>query len=152
MMTFEDWIDAIDDAVYLFLTEFDENYECEIGADFCAYPLDGIIEWSLLYVENGGKEFYENFVSRFPKAEGFNLFTLSILHEIGHLETVAHYECDTEIRKRTVNSEDYFKLHNEVIATNWAGEWINNNYDYAVATDKFFTQLLNDCYADLITE
>lgn len=152
MMTFEDWVEIIDDAVYDFLTEFDEDYECEMGAEFCAYPLDGIIEWSLLYVEKGGREFYENFVSRFPKAEGFNIFTLSILHEIGHLETVAHYECDTEIRKRTFNSTDYFKLHNEVIATDWAGNWINNNYAYAYAINQYFTYLLEDCYADLITE
>ncbi len=151
-MTMEQWIEKINDEIYDFITEFNEDYDCEAGRDFCAYPLAGDIEWSLIYVDKGGKAFYENFVKRFPKANGFGLFTLSLLHEIGHLETVDKYTDDAEVRKRTININDYFNLPNEMLATNWAGEWINNNYDYAVGIDYYFTELLNDCYADLITE
>ena len=151
-MTFEEWVEKINELIYLFLTEFNDDYDCEMGADFCAYPLDGAIEWSLLVTENNGQTFYEDFVSRFPKANGFNLFTLSILHEIGHLETSDQYIDDSIVRKRTKNCKDYYKLHNEVIATDWAGNWINNNYNYACEIDKMFSKLLNDCYADLITE
>jgi hypothetical protein len=151
-MTFEQWIEKIDDEIYNFITEFNPNYECEVGSDFCAYPLGGAIEWSFIYVDSGGKAFYKDFVERFPKANGFGLFTLSLLHEIGHLETASEYVNDKEERSRTYSCADYFKLHNEVIATNWAGEWINNHYAYATAIDNFFTKLLHDCYADLITE
>ena len=152
MKTLEEWIKTINNAIYDFITEFNEDYDCEAGLDFCAYPLAGDIEWSLIYEDSGGKAFYKNFVERFPKANGFGLFTLSLLHEIGHLETVSEYINDKEERSNTKKCADYFKLHNEVIATNWAGKWINNNYDYAVGVDYYFTELLHDCYTDLITE
>lgn len=152
MFTLDEWLEKIDNEIYNFITDFNPNYGCEVGQDFCAYPLAGDIEWSLIYVDSGGTAFYNNFISRFPCAEGFSLFTLSLLHELGHLETASDYVNDREERSALTDCESYFNLHNEKIATDWAGKWIENNFAYAVQVDNYFSELINDCYADLITE
>ena len=87
-MTFDEWLSIIDNEVNFFVQEFNEDYTAEMGADFCCYPMLGEIEWSLLIVDEAGLAFYENFCSRYEEVESFNIFTLSLLHEIGHLETL----------------------------------------------------------------
>lgn len=153
MKTFEQWLDIINDEVNSFIQIFNEDYTAEIGSDFCCYPTTGEIEWSLLIVDSGGIAFFKNFCSRYPEVVDFNIFTLSLLHEIGHLETVLDMDFEsTRKRASGLTNEQYFELHDEKIATDWAGNWIHNNYSLAKATDDYFSNLLSQFYADVITE
>lgn len=151
-MTFDEWIERINTEIRDFIKTIDEEYDCRMGTDFTCYLDESVIEWSVLCPEKCGQSFYENFISRYPKANGFNLFTLSLLHEVGHLETEGEMIDDTRIRKRTLTDEDYFNLFNEMIATDWAGRWIEKNFKKAVALDKQFTKTLKEFYAEALDD
>lgn len=151
-MTLDYWFNEINNIVDGFIKTFDTDYNSTVGQDFCTIVEDNTIEWTLVYVEKGGKSFYENFVSRFPSADGFNLFTLSVLHELGHLETQEDMVDDVDERLAITNDYDYYALYNETIATDWAGWWIDSHYEDAIMIDTLFTTIINRCYSDLITE
>lgn len=77
--------------------------------------------------DEGDRLFRKDFVSRCPLARGFADVTLSILHEIGHhfhreefifMENVKEYDEAT--------GEDHFKFPCEIVATNWAIEWLQD--------------------------
>lgn len=140
-------LETINRAVSAFVKSIDEEYDARMGIDFGACMDENIVEWSLIVPEGGGKEFYENFCTRFPVAWGFDLFTLSILHEVGHLETEWEMVDDTKIRNRKgLTNTEYFNLFNERIATDWAGEWIENNIKLALDIDKIFKKMLKKFY------
>lgn len=149
-MTLDKWIDTINSVVSDFCKSIDEEYESRMGCDFCAVLNENTIEWSLIYAEKAGQSFYENFVSRYPVAKELSFFTVSILHEIGHFETEWEMIDDTEIRNRELTNEQYYDLFNERIATDWAGEWIENNYSAARCIDKKFTEILNKFYKEVL--
>lgn len=122
-----------------FVSSFDEEYTVEMGEEFAANLNEDIVYYSIIYAENGGRAFYENFVKRFPKCDGMSLMMLSILHEIGHLETEWDMVDDTAVRARIRGEKDnerYFNLHNEFIATEWAGNWATSHMEEAKAWDK----------------
>jgi len=150
-MTLNEGYAIINEVVREFVQSIDEEYDCRMGADFGACLNENVVEWSLLYVEKAGEAFYKNFVSRFPKANGFGLFTLSVLHEVGHFETEWEMEDDTGIRNQAnMTNEEYFELFNERIATDWAGYWIEDNFEQACALDDKFQETLNKFYAAVL--
>lgn len=150
-MTFNGWLKKINDTVASFVHSIDEEYECRMGQTFCAFIDEDVVEWSLVYKEEGGKAFYENFVERYPKAKGFSLFTLCILHEVGHLETQDEMRDDTKARNRIKSHKAYFNLFNERIATDWAGMWIDENYKAAVKLDDSFRSIISNFYKNTLT-
>jgi len=147
----EKWYKEINRTVREFIQTIDNEYNCRMGLDFCACLDENVIEWTIIYAEKSGKAFYEDFIKRFPKADGFGLFTLSILHEVGHLETEDEM-IENTIDVDTLTNEQYFKLHNEKIATNWAGTWLENNYKEAVALDDKFRDVITKFYADVLDD
>ena len=151
-MNFEQWIEKINDEVRFFIQEFNTDYDCACASDFSAYPLDKDLEWTLIITPKSEDSFRNNFVKRFPIAKNFSVFTLSLLHELGHLETSYDYRDDRVARSYVRDEESYYNLYNETIATNWAGYWIEENYNYAFSIDKHFTSLIEDCYLELVTE
>lgn len=142
----EMYLEKINALVREFVKSIDEDYDARMGKDFAAVLNKDIVEWSIIYVETGGCSFYENFVSRYPKAKALRLFTLSILHEVGHLETEWEMEDDLEERNTITDDEDYFNLFNEYIATEWAGEWVNDNLEKAIALDEKFYDAIHKMY------
>lgn len=149
-MTLENWYDKINSVVNDFCKSIDEEYESRMGCEFCAVLPESTIEWSLIYTERNGEAFYNNFTERYPAAKDFSFFTLSILHEIGYLETEWEMDNDISIRNTNLTNEEYFNLFNERIATDWAGEWIENNYAAARCIDKKFTETLNEFYKEVL--
>lgn len=125
-----------------FIQTIDEDYTSRVGSDFCALIGDEIIEWSLICSEKSATSFYNHFVSLFPQAKEFNLFTLSILHEVGHLETVNEMVDDVTERNTIKDCENYYNLHNEKIATTWAGYWIEDNYKQVKALDNKLEKII----------
>ena len=51
------------------------------------------------------------------------------MHEVGHLET--EWEMNDDPVPVGISNEEYYNLHDEFIATDWAGEWLEENYDRA---------------------
>ena len=70
------------------------------------------------------KMFRADFVKRCPMAQGFANVTLSILHELGH-----HFNRETVICADKLvgdNMKEHLTLPHEVIATDWAINWLQN--------------------------
>ena len=83
--------------------------------------------------DEGDRLFRKDFVSRCPLARGFADVTLSILHEIGHHFNREEYIfCDMEEYNNAVG-EAHFKLHCEIVATDWAITWLQNPQNRRVA-------------------
>lgn len=126
------------------------------GSCFCAVSVEDVdltyeIRYNLEELKCGGsKQFRKHFVAHCPKAQGFANITLTLLHELGHhanAETnYGDYDRQTELEfietvvpKEYVNFM-YFLLPDEVAATQWAIEWLENaeNRKLAKAFEKEF--------------
>ena len=83
--------------------------------------------------DEGDKEFRKFFISLYPPARGFADVTLSILHEIGHhFHREEYIFCDFDEYERA-QGVDHFKLHCEIVATEWAIEWLKDSQNRKVA-------------------
>lgn len=110
-----------------FVQMFDEEYTVELAHKFCADNISEVVFYSVVMPMEPTDEFVTDFVKRFPACKCFNNFTLSFMHELGHLETEWDMVDDTEERNRITDNATYFKLHNERIATDWAGEYLTEH-------------------------
>ena len=83
----------------------------------------------------GHKQFAQDFFARCPMGRGFASITITILHEIGHMNAQQEFEGYNRIEairklknnfpRETINFE-YFKLPDEKAATDWAIEWLSH--------------------------
>ena len=128
-----------DKVVNEIVKSFDEEYFASLGGKFSVDIISNEISYALVVAEESTDAFVANFVERFPIAKNYNPFLLSILHEIGHLETVNDMVDDIVERENSaITDEEYFALFNERIATDWAGEWLEEN---EILAEKFNTQI-----------
>lgn len=81
--------------------------------------------------DEGDVAFRENFISRCPIAEKYSDALLSVLHEMGHIATSE--EMDWAGRDDCESYEEYFAQHDEMLATNWAIDWLNNKANEKLA-------------------
>lgn len=139
------YLNKINSTLNSIVKSFDENYSI-ILSDKYAVDLDNEIITYALLVDSRNDKFYENFVSRFPCVKNFNVLFLSILHEIGHLETQDEMEDDTEIRNTELDEETYFNLFNEKIATDYAGFWVQDNLEIAKKYNDEIENILFEIY------
>lgn len=143
-------IKKIDTLITSLLSEFDEEYTAKMGTDFEVNLDTKIVYWSLLYPEKSGQSFYDNFCSRFPIVKTLSIFTLSLFHEIGHIETEDEMIDDTDIRNTHLSAEEYFNLFNEKIATDWAGNFIENNFARVEKFDDSIFEIIYSFYDTLL--
>ena len=83
----------------------------------------------------GHKQFAQDFFARCPMGRGFASITITILHEIGHMNAQQDFEGYNRVEairklknnfpRETINFE-YFKLPDEKAATDWAIEWLSH--------------------------
>jgi len=66
-------------------------------------------------------EFRDFFTANCPDAAQFSNITLSLLHEIGHIMTLDEADCE---EPKTKNNMEYFRLHDEWLATEWAIDYL----------------------------
>ena len=98
----------------------------------------------------GHKQFAQDFFARCPMGRGFASITITILHEIGHMNAQQDFEGYSRIEairelknnfpRETINFE-YFKLPDEKAATDWAIEWLSHPENRRKAKEfekKFF--------------
>ena len=117
--------------------------------------------WRTVEYKNdiGGKMFRKDFVKRCPMAKGFADVTLALLHEVGHQMTVkdipTDYRRSVALRKIAINTSDpykrcmkYFSLIDELLATNWAINWLKNAENRKLA--KQFEKQFFACFTTLM--
>ena len=120
---------------------------------FCAYDNsedDSIIEIGYNFSRYYKKcPFYANFIQRYKPARGFAKITLTLLHELGHVETFSQLPHDYnraktifEIKRKAIeedlsiwdtNMKYYFPLQDETLATEWAIKWLQNPENRKIA-------------------
>lgn len=147
----------VTDALSAFVRTFDEEYSVELGSDFEAVDDEKIV-YAIAMMDEEARSFAENFVSRFPACAVFDIFTLSFFHELGHLETAWDMVDDVAQRNKLRKMTDkkkacalYYRLHNERIATDWAGEYLTAHLAEMVELEKKILGLLKkvlDKYPD----
>jgi hypothetical protein len=123
------------------------NYDCEveIGSNFLFYP-DGVIVFTLGEDKEDSilwKQFLkEHFNFTLTKE---NLFTMSILHELGHYYTIEYFtaeewnEPELETEDNTALQMAHFQKPHELIATEWAIAYYNANPKLMRAWNHRFT-------------
>lgn len=144
------YLEKINKVVNDFVKMFSDEYYAELGAEFYANMDLQKVVYPLLIGDKSSKAFYDNFVGRFPCAKNYSVFLLSILHEIGHLETESEMVDDTNERNDEIGLE-YFDLWNEKIATDFAGFWLQDNEKIAKQFDENFENLVCEMYEKVLT-
>ena len=132
-----------------FIQMFDEEYTVQIGPNFCADNIKEVVYYSVAVPKVATDEFIENFVSRFPACSCFSNFTLSFMHELGHLETEWDMVDDTEERNTITDNKTYFELYNERIATDWAGEYLTEHRDEMLILEKQILRSLHEIWQSI---
>lgn len=103
--------------------------------------------------QKGTFQFSQDFFSRCPMGRGFASVTLAILHELGHLHAQQDFEgydrtkAVQELRKNfppEIRNFAYFKLPDEMAATDWAIEWLSNAKNRKIA--KRFEKKFFECF------
>lgn len=129
------------------LNEMVNNFIANINEEYIAVENDffevNFEDYEINYaVENEVDDFFNNFVERFPLAGNFAPFVLSLLHEVGHLETEDDIIDDTDERNAITDTAEYFNLYNEVIATDWAGFFIEDNFELVAEFNEALAEVL----------
>lgn len=134
------------------------------GEDFCAQGIDsldeaedGILDIGYNFNElwdESAKIFRAYWTAKSPILKGFSDITISLLHELGHLETTEEIRPNFSIKKRMEVLEElqdrypnytelnyaYFDMPDEKSATEWSINWLSNaeNRKCAKAFEKKF--------------
>ena len=142
-----------------FVQQFDSDYTVELGADFDCVNDECLIHYAVAMPDDGARRFFADFTQRFPACADFDVFTLSFMHEVGHVETEYDMVNDTAQRNKIQKMKDkdkayraYYALYNERIATDWAGEYLTANHEQMKAWEKKFLALFKkvlDKYPDV---
>jgi hypothetical protein len=151
--TTDEWFERFRNAVEEEFPSHVKMVKSEKGFAICPDEKDEE-EFTMFYnIESlwsrGYKQFAQNFFSRCPMGRGFASVTISILHEIGHMNAQQEFEGYDRVKalielrenfpRATINFE-YFKLPDEKAATDWAIEWLSHpeNRRKAKAFEKKF--------------
>ena len=81
---------------------------------------------NLLTNDEDDKLFRIDFIARCPLAQGFASVTLSILHEIGHHFHREEYIFSDPREYNAATGHWHFLLPCEIVATDWAIEWLQD--------------------------
>ena len=131
------------------VAEFDMEYSAYLGEEFSVDIISNKVSYALVVPEQSTENFVADFVSRFPLAKNYNPFFLSLLHEIGHLETIDEMVDDIADRETIDDDFEYFNLFNERIATDWAGCWLQDNEKLAEKFNERIETCLFGLYSQL---
>lgn len=128
-------INELNDIINEFLEPFELT--AELGTDFDYCFLEDKIHYALVVDNTSSRLFVENAEGRFPDIHA-DVFLWSLLHEVGHSETIDDLEDGVEelcmTIKRKINAHTdwssetrnriYFSCPDEKAATDWAGEYM----------------------------
>lgn len=146
------YLNKINAEINSFVKQINKEYEARLGDTFEVDMLTNIIFYPIFDDEEAVFAFTQNFTAQFPCAAAYGTFLLSLLHEIGHLETENESIDDIEEREKVITFEDYFSLWNEKIATEWAGNWLENHSDIANKFEVEVGKLFEEMYEKVLTD
>lgn len=148
--------------VQKFAKQIIRNVKFKVGVDFAYYHEDNLIEYALLITDSSGDYFYKFIIDRSweqyqnIRIEQFDIFLVSLLHEIGHVFTFHYNDYDKYFEQRelydtmSINAETieernkifnlYHNLPEELAATDFAIKFMQNNYDYCVQWNSIFNK------------
>ena len=92
------------------------------------------IYYSTITDGEGDIAFRANFISRCPIAANYSDALISLLHEMGHI-AMSEESDGLSAFAAWDTYDEYFALHDEMIATNWAIDWLNNKANEKLAKD-----------------
>lgn len=133
----------------------DDSFQADIVENQSEYDeLDIYYNLEELFTESA-KIFRAYWVERCPMLKGFSDITISLLHELGHLETNEEIRAEFPVAMRKIammgieervdNDVDrnrlYFALPDEKAATEWAIKWLSDAENRKTAKEfekKFF--------------
>lgn len=130
-------INEINNTINEFLKPFDLTAELGTDFDYCFF--ENKIHYTLVVGDLSSTLFMQNAEARFPDVHA-DVFLWSLLHEVGHNETIDDLEDETEDFCREIKNhlfdnnlsiesihEIYFNCPDEMAATDWAGEYLMNH-------------------------
>lgn len=132
-----------------FVQMFDLDYTVALQPKFEANLDTDVIGYAVIVPDTATKAFVADFIKRFPVCKCFDPFTLSLMHELGHLETECDMVDDTEERNTITDNETYFDLYNERIATDWAGEYLTENKEEMLMLERQILTELHKVWAKI---
>ena len=125
-------IDKINKYIEGYINKWD--LYAHIDTDFMYDPTEDTVYWTLVVSEKHDRAFQEFFESLGCDIKT-DVFVYSIFHEIGHSQTLEkisdedyNYSHDRKADPN-ITDEEYFRLPDEIIASKWAVDYINNNID-----------------------
>lgn len=144
-------LNKITEKINEFLKPFD--CECKPGTDFAYYYAYSLITYSFIVPTRDRLEFLDSVNRLNPKVEA-DMFLWSLLHELGHHETMDFLEDDeaeecVHIKENITenNRKDYYDCIDEVMATTWAVDFANENYSLLENFWKELQPLIFDFYS-----
>ena len=148
---------------------FVESFGCNFGGmstDFHCYCGEDdayTVFYSILTPVDTDKRFLDMFANDFH-IENVGIFTLSLLHEIGHCFTYQNLSkndikfCNESkkiidrMKNREVKDKEYFHLPDELMASAWAAGFIENNRKEVLHFDNLMKKELKRFYRKCLTE
>ena len=141
---------------YFLEDNFDNFESVNLGTDFFCYPNTAEIYVAIVALENALDEFMTNLLTRTDITD-ISDFTWSFLHEVGHCMTWQYlgkrtdHHCNyvkRKIRRGSVDSQTYYRLPDEKMATDWAINYVTQNYKKVKAFDKNVLQILTEIFVE----
>jgi hypothetical protein len=152
-----DWFDAFRDRSMWTEQTFERKIMLRKDSRCCAvnteeYDVETVeIHYNIEELFNDGtKQFRENFVRQCPMAKGFADITLAMLHELGHHEVAEiidkdYKDYDRRAMIKAINEElprelvnyAYFLLPDEMLATQWAIQWLEESAENRKIAKQF---------------
>ena len=132
-----------------------QNFETvSLDTDFYCYPNTKEIYVSIIALKSALDGFMVNLNSR-TDINDISNFTWSFLHEVGHCMTEKYlnerttHHCNyikRKINRGSLDSSIYYSLSDEKHATDWAINYVANNYKIVKAFDKNILSTLTKIY------
>ena len=143
-------IEKVNQIIDSFVNQF--GLRSEMGTDFSYYYPINKITWSFFMTEESNKSFEKFVENTFPDIN-CNTFIWSLLHEIGHHETIDNWTGDEQyifdsmkedLEDRLLEEKEfdicteYYSVPDEFEATTWAAEYIRDHEpELRLFWDKF---------------
>lgn len=136
MLNFSE-LDLLNRKLENFFKEYDIELAFRVGEDFAYFYETDVVNYSLTTLGKQDVYFQKFFHKLDSRIKNVDVFMLSILHEVGHSQTLADIDDDLyeqELRvKATLDGGKkadnyiYFGLPSEIAATLWAVDFILDN-------------------------
>lgn len=122
----------------------------EIGTDFAYLYEKQVVVWTPIVSAQNDLDF-QNFFESLGCNVKCDVFLYSILHEIGHSQTLdlvneEDYAYSLDRKAEPISNYEYFRLPDEIIATQWAVDFLNENTEKVRVFWEEFVPLMMNFY------